>query len=133
MSEKKFEELLAIFGKRAYFHKITDTKEVSGLNKARVKTKPQPADYIVCLDGEMFLAEVKESCNDTSFPFGNIRTTQLAHARMIIAAGGQYVFFILRTKTSTWYKVPAQVILGSSRSSIKWIELGGFRFARHLR
>lgn len=127
MSEVRFEQLFSRYGKRAYVFKLTDTKEVA---RFRAKTKPQPSDYIICLDGEMFLAEVKESQNETSFPFGNIRTEQLAHARRLLAAGGKYFFFILQTRTGKWFCVPASVVLNCTKSSLKWSELQPYEWSR---
>lgn len=128
MSETLFEQLFKPLGKRAYVFKITDTKEVSGLNNRKVKTKPQPSDYIACIDGQTFLAEIK-SCDQATFPFSNIRPNQLAHARMILAAGGAYFFFIYRPSARSWFKVPAQYILDHKAKHLKWDELIPFTFS----
>lgn len=127
MSEARFEQLFQQYGKRVYLHRLTDTKEVTGFNRRPTKTKEQPADYVVTHDGEMFYAEVKESANATSFPFGNIRQGQLAAARRQRAAGGNYFFFILRTATGEWFRVRASLILDWPRKSMTWVELANFR------
>lgn len=128
MSETLFEKLFEPLGKRAYVFKITDTKEVSGMNKRAAKTKPQPSDYIVCVDGHTYLAEIK-SCDQATFPFSNIRPNQLAHARMIMAAGGDYYFFIYRPSARSWFRVPAKVILDHPVQHLKWDELTPFVFS----
>ena len=124
VSEKLFEGLISSQGKRGYCFKLTDAKEVIGTNKRKgLKTKPQPCDYLVVLHKQMFTAEVKESENPTRFPLSNIRPGQLAHARMIHAAGGAYFFFLYQLKTGTWFKVPAPVIYDHPGRSIAWTEL----------
>ena len=128
MSEVRFEGLFTRYGKRAWLHKFEDTKELTGRNKRPTLSKVQPADYLVCHNGNMFLAEVKESRNPTSFPFGNIRDGQLAAARQVLAAGCSYFFCILQTRTGSWYRVPATVILGWPTQSMKWSELEPFRW-----
>jgi penicillin-binding protein-related factor A (putative recombinase) len=127
MSETLFEGLFAPYGKRAYLHKITDTKEVTGLNGRPTKTKKEPSDYIVTFDGIMFYAEVKGSQNETSFPFGNIQPGQLGASRRQLAAGGHYFFYILRNKTGHWHKVPADVIHNCPKQSMTWAELAPYR------
>jgi penicillin-binding protein-related factor A (putative recombinase) len=126
-SEDLFQTLFIKYGKQAYLFKLTDTKEVSGMNKRMVKTKEQPADFLICINGETSFAEVKSSENEVSFPFGNIRTGQIAHARRFMAAGGTYWFYILRVKTLSWFRVPAAVILDCPKSSLKWSELQPWR------
>ena len=61
MSEYQFEQLFVPYGKTAYVQKLTDTKEVSGLNGRPTTAPEQPADYIVTHNGDMFYAEVKGS------------------------------------------------------------------------
>lgn len=127
MSEILFEDLFTHYGKRAYLHKLTDTKEVSGLNGRPTTAPDQPSDYIVTLDGETFFAEVKSSEGATSFPFKNIRPSQYRGARQQLAVGGTYLFYILRTKTGAWFRVPAKVILEWPRKSMTWVELEPYR------
>jgi penicillin-binding protein-related factor A (putative recombinase) len=131
MSEKKFEELFGPYGKRALLHKLTDTGEVNG-GRAKsapiIKVKSQPSDYVVTFDGTMFYAEIKSSESTTSFPFGNIRDCQMVASKRQLAAGGQYFFFILRTKVGTWFRVPANVIHNWPRQSMTWAELEHYRF-----
>ena len=124
MSEPLFRKKCETYGKKCFVHKLTDTGMLTGANKKLVHAEAQPADFVVTLHGITFYAEVKESANKTSFPFGNIRPTQLAFAKQIIASGGHYYFFILRKLTGQWFQVPAQVILATKdKKSLTWTEL----------
>jgi len=131
MSEALFQRLFDRHGKSAFLFKMTDTTEVNSMNRntrsPKVKVKAQPSDYIVTLDGETFFAEVKSSMEEISFPFSNIRPTQVGFARQILAAKGKYFFFILRTRTGEWFRVPAKAILDHDKQSFKWTELQPYR------
>lgn len=126
-AQDHFEGILKLKGKTCFVYRVTDTAEVRGRSGAGF-TKPQPADYVVVEGEETFFAEVKSSNNKTSFPFGNIETTQFAYAKMIVTAGGGYFFFLRNEITLEWYKVPASVFLSSEKKSATWEELSPFKW-----
>lgn len=127
-SEELFEELLKRkYGKKVFIHRVTDTSEVRGRSGAGF-TKPQPSDYIVTEDGEMYYAEVKSSNGKVSFPFGDITTTQIGTAKRQRLAGGNYYFFIHSLVFDKWFKVPGDVILDHQRKSLKWKEMEKYQW-----
>lgn len=126
--EKEFEDLWKSLGKRAFCFKITDTRELS---RFKATTKKQPSDYIVIVNGCTFFGEVKKSEDKTSFPFSNIQPGQLGYSQRILAAGGEYYFFVKSTVTGKWYRVPAKLVhdtLKAGRKSLKWTELEPYSF-----
>lgn len=128
-SEQKFVEIYKKLGKRAFVHRVVDAAEVRGRTKnGAAWVRKQPSDWLVTEDGIMFYGETKSSSNKTSFPFSDITPHQKGSARKQIAAGGEYYFFIHRLATDDWYKLPAQVVLDSEKSSIKWTELEPYKW-----
>lgn len=92
-------------------------------------TKPQPADYLVTLDGDTYYAEVKSTENKTSFPFSLIRPNQWAAAAQQRAAGGLYFFYVKNLNTGDWHRVPGDVFLDHKAArSMKWSELKPYRW-----
>ena len=122
-AEKEFAIYFLNKGKKCYLHRLEDTKAIRGRTKGTGFTMAQPADYIVIEDGCMFYAEVKFSQNENSFPFGSIQKSQMNAARRIIAAGGNYYFFIYSTHVGTWFKIPVSVILNHTKKSLRWTEI----------
>lgn len=124
------EEFEAAFpGKDHFVFQFHDTRAAMGASGSRrVFTTSHPSDYLVTSRGQMYYAEVKDSENETSFPFANIKKSQWAAATQQAAAGGNYYFFIRRNLCGTWYKVPAILLLQIRRikQSVKWTELSDF-------
>lgn len=127
-TEKEFESAFAIKGKSAFVHRLTDTAAAKATSGKAAFVAAQPADYIVTDNGHTFYAEVK-SCKDVvSFPHSNIRPYQMASARRIIKAGGDFCFFIKNLNTDTWYCVPAEVIVAAESKSTKWADIEIYRW-----
>tara|TARA_R110002072_G_scaffold26966_17_gene88471 strand:+ start:2652 stop:3086 length:435 start_codon:yes stop_codon:yes gene_type:complete len=128
-AEKDFESFMNARGKKAYVHRLTDTAQAKATGGKKAFVVNQPSDYLGVLDGNTFFGEVKSSANPTSFPYSNIKKTQLAHARRIIAAGGSYLFFIKSFVLDKWYIVPAQVVINNKTSkSSKWTALAQYEW-----
>ena len=129
--EIDFQDYWKQFGKKAHVFRFTDSSEVHGMNKGRkgVNVKAQPSDFLVTYNDCTFYAEVKSSKNKTSFPFGNIRATQMSHAIRVYSAGGRYDFYLKNLNTGQWYVVPAKIIheISKTKSSVKWSELGEYK------
>ena len=106
-SEEIFDAHFALLGKRAYVFVFTDSAEVNGMNKGRgrIGVKAQPADRLVVLDGQMFLAEVKSSVSkDDRFDFKLLRTGQTSAAKQTLAAGGEYWVYYHHLATDEWFR-----------------------------
>lgn len=123
LSEQIFDETFARMGKRAYVFKFTDASEATGMNKRVVGIKAQPADRLLCVDGETCLAEVKSTVDPRKFSFSLLRPTQSAHAKMILAAGGRYDVFIHSLAHDRWYRVSYAAIRAQrdlGQGSMSW-------------
>jgi len=128
-AEKDFEGFMKARGKKAYVHRLTDTAAAKATGGKKAFVVNQPSDYLGVLDGNTFFGEVKSSTNKVSFPYSNIKTTQMAHARRIIMAGGSYLFFIKSYALDKWYIVPAQAVINNKTSkSSKWTDLTQFEW-----
>lgn len=129
-SEKIFEFHFKKLGKAAFVYRFPDKKEVRGRTKnGAVWMRKQPSDYLVTENGVMYYAEVKSSEAKISFPFSKIQPFQIGSARQQISAGGLYFFFLHRLDTGDWYKVPAELILNSDKSSVRWTDLDSYRWS----
>ena len=108
-SQKIFEDILESMGKRAWFHRLTDSAEVNSRVRGphKVAVKSQPCDYIVVLDGEVFFAEVKSTGDPGGAGLNLKRPSQVAFSRRIEAAGGKYYYFIHNLVADRWYRVTA--------------------------
>lgn len=123
-AERGFKAKLLAEDGKAYIERLPDTHDVIGLTKGQaVALAKKPSDFIVVSKGTMYFAEVKDCSNKVSFPFSNIKQSQLTAAKRTRIAGGKYFFFIRNKTTGDWYKVPCEVILDHERKSIKWKEL----------
>lgn len=126
-SEKAFENCLNVTYKgRAYVHRFEDAAALHGMNGHAVKVSKQPADYLICLNGQTMLAEVKSSVHATTFAFGCIKPHQIAAAKKIKLAGGQHKFFVHRIDTDVFYTLDVSQIeatLKDGRSSLKWADM----------
>lgn len=127
-SEKQFEALLRnAYGKQVHIFRIVDSAEVKG-RTGKALDKKMPSDYIVTAVGRMYYAEVKSTDAATSFSFSCIQSGQKKAMIQQRAAGGDYFVFIHRRPTDEWFKLPAPVILDSTKSSITWEELNPYRW-----
>jgi penicillin-binding protein-related factor A (putative recombinase) len=128
-AEEEFETLFASYGKRAAIERLTDTAYVRGQTGLKKTIKDaQPADYVIAVDGWMSFAEVKSTGKEPSFPFSMVSKNQWRAARKVVAAGGNYTFFIRREATGEWYCVPAIILIEHESQSIKWTEIDHHRF-----
>ncbi len=129
-AEKEFEGFFKALGKKAYFHRLTDTAAAKATGGKQAFVVAQPSDYVGVLQSVTFFGEVKSSTNPTSFPYSNIKKNQLAQARRIIMAGGHYLFFIKSYALDKWYLVPAQVVINNQTSkSSKWTDLEPYEWS----
>lgn len=122
-AEKDFEAAFKALGKRAFVHRLTDTAAAKATSGKHAFVVAQPSDYLVVVEGRLFFAEVKSSSSATSFAHSGIRPSQLASARRVVAAGGEYFFFIKSEVLNKWFQVPAQRIFGSEIKSTPWTSL----------
>lgn len=130
-SEKRFEDLVKLhYGKDAMVFELTDTSEVKGLSKGAGIAKEQPSDYIAVIEGDMHLAEVK-STSGSRFKKSLIRRGQIKWAKLTVAAGGEYFFYVHNLTDELWYRVPAKFILNSEAKSWTWEELSQFEWRFH--
>lgn len=129
-AEKDFEDHFDRYGKGAFVFRFTDTAMAKAIAGSGAFIPPQPADYLVLVEGQLFFAEVKSTVDRTSFHFSNIRKGQIAASRRITAAGGVYLFFIKSQELDQWYCVPAQVIHTTLRQkkSMTWNELEPYKY-----
>jgi hypothetical protein len=131
-SEEAFEKLFKSLGKKAFLHRFTDASDIKGLTGQVSNASAQPSDYIVVAPEGTFFAEVKSTVNPTAFPFSLLRPSQSAAGLQIEGAGGRYRIFAhaLSLPEQPWFAFPYRMVpemkLGG-RSSIKWIELRGFK------
>lgn len=122
-AENDFKDAFKPLGKGAVVLKFSDAAEAKVLNGVRAKARAQASDFLVVARGETFFAEVKSSAEKVSFPHGNIQPHQLARSRQVVAAGGQYFFFIKSEALGQWFKVPASFIHRATKKSTKWSEI----------
>lgn len=123
-SEELFvERMQKRYGAKFFAHKLTDTKSAGKL------VKSVPADYVVTLCGDMFWAEIKSSNNKTSFPLSCFQKPQLLGMKRQEMAGGDYIVYIHRLATNTWYCVHSTEIehLSDGKKSINWDDLNFYK------
>lgn len=128
-AEKAFKAWVNNHGKRGYIYEFPDTKKIKGMLGKKGITLAQPADNLVCVDGELFFAEVKSTEHKTRFNKSHIRPEQWKTAVMVTAAGGPYFFFIRRETDQQWFRVPARYLVENNRPSWTWEELTPFEWS----
>jgi len=127
------------FKKAVFIERFTDTADATakangrgrrtGRKKTVVIVEAQPADFMVTLNGVTAYTEVKDCNNKTSFPFGNITTSQMNAAKRQVAAKGLY-FFVIHHQ-GQWHCVPAKVILETTtRKSLPWKDLQPYQLKK---
>lgn len=132
-SEEIFDTHFLRLGKRAYVHKFTDASEVTGMNKGRVgsgfvNVKAQPADRLVVLDGQMFLAEVKSSTAlHDRFDTKLLKKGQNAAGAQAIAAGGAYWIYYHHIATGEWFRFPYSLVRAHKDAGQSSIPLSALR------
>lgn len=133
-SEKIFDDHFTFLGKKAYVHAFTDASEVNGMNRGHrriMNVKAQPADRLVVLDGEMFLAEVKSSVSkDDRFDFKLLRITQGSAAAQALAAGGQYWVYYHHLSTDEWFRFPYSLVSEAKAAGVSSLQLAHLRAAQ---
>jgi penicillin-binding protein-related factor A (putative recombinase) len=126
-SQIEFEAMLRRqYGKRVFIHRVTDSKEVTGMNKRAAFTKAQPSDYVITADGQMFYAEVKSTTKDR-WSLSKIEKGQRAACVQQIAAGGTYWLYIHFVVPNEWYRVPGEYLLAAKEKSWSRDDLKGQR------
>lgn len=111
---------------KAFVHRLPDPSDVPMIAGRRVKLPPQPADFVVCIKGQMFYAEVKSSASRTVFPFKGIRDSQRAGAKQSTMQKCGYFFYIFSAYNDLWYEVPGKVIVDlieTGHKSMPWKDL----------
>lgn len=119
-------------GKDKYVHHFRDAKAVMNQTQIRkVLTDRQPADRLVCDNGYFFFAEVKSCSDAVSFAFSGIQIGQWQAAKQVVAAKGDYFFFIKSEHLNQWYKIPAIQFLAHrelGHKSMKWTLMKGMEW-----
>lgn len=119
MTPKEVEKLFEAYVKRIGGVPIR-FQDMADANGAKLKTNP--SDYVcVYKDGSVY-SEVK-SFNGDRFPFSNIKTSQRAWAGVIIGLGQPYMFYIYHQPSTTWFLVPAFIILDKLKQGVKSLSL----------
>lgn len=105
--------------RRAFVHRLPDPGDLPMIQGQRPKLPPQPADFVVCVGGVMFYAEVKSSANKTTFPFRMIRDSQRAAAKECVRTKCPYFFYVYSAYNDLWYCIPAKFILDRIAKDLK--------------
>lgn len=120
--------------KGSFCFQFLDARMAKGTGGSnRIFTGSQPSDFLVFEGGEAFLAEVKSSQNETSFPFDSIQKSQWSAAMRTVSAGGSYYFFIRSEVLKKWFRVPAAVMLelhSGPTKSVRWEHLKPLEYIR---
>lgn len=111
------------YGKKAWVHRFSDTAQAKALNGKDAIAPSQPSDFLVSHEGHTFLAEVKHSADPVSFPHSAIRQHQMNCAKMAVAAGGGYFFFLKSKFHGKWFRIPAEVVTKALAKSTKWSDI----------
>ena len=122
LAEQKLTEMVSRWGKLGFVYRIEDASDLYGLNKTIVNSTRKPSDHVVVLQGKSFWCECKETQNPDGFPVKNIAPHQMAYARQIEAAGGNYSFFIYSLTHKVAYLVPARE-LAAAQGVVPWRRL----------
>lgn len=130
-SEEDFTDSLNLVGKKAWWYRIKDAAAIRGLTGKIGHVDKTPSDYVVVAYGLTAFCEVKSTQNETSFPFGLLKTGQVSHGIRILAAGGAYLVFVQRLPSLEWYVVPlCQInrVKSQGKQSIPWEALEKYRW-----
>lgn len=114
---KKFESTRKTF----WFGEFPDTYQAGGENFIT----EQPSDMWALNDGEFATIEIK-SCEQSRFPFKDIRPGQIAGALRCIHAGGHSIFLIVKLPEWQWHFVDGQTILDARKNgdkSMAWMDM----------
>jgi hypothetical protein len=105
---------------KRWVHRFRDMKDVRGLNRGKsLAMFPCPSDYLIGGSEGLFLAEVKSTHNQTSFPFADIRPAQRAAAAHAASRGFPFYFFILNMNDGEWYTMSATQFIEDMRAGRK--------------
>ena len=125
-SEEIFEGNMTALG--AHVYRFEDHADV---NKQRLRTRivsSKPSDFIVTLNGHTSYAEVKSILESPRFDFSRIEKRQWREATKVTKAGGQYFFYLHFINIDGWFQVPASLILGWHKKSIRYDEITKYQF-----
>jgi hypothetical protein len=134
-SETNFLKFWKRYGKKAHVFRFTDASEATGLNRRVTVIKAQPSDWLITCNGRTWYAETKSTTDTKKFSFSLLRKTQSAFAKMILAAGGEYIVYVHRLATDQWYAVPyAQIdfLREAGKGSMSWDDLSPFEWSPDL-
>lgn len=130
-AEDEFESWFT--SKNQFVFPFEDAREVMGARQSRkVFTKGQPADYLVVDNGFVFFAEVKSTEHETSFALSHIQKSQWNAAARVVAANGNYFFFIRKEPERVWFKVPASFFLDIQAQGVKSVKWAYFESFKHV-
>lgn len=119
-AEKAFVEAMEVT--KRWVHRFRDMKDVVGLNRGKkLSMFPCPSDFLIGDSEGLFLAEVKSTYNQTSFPFADVRPAQRAAAAHATSRGFPYFLFILNMNDGEWYVLPATQFVEAIRAGRKSI------------
>lgn len=130
-SETNFLKIWRRVGKSAHVFKFTDASEATGQNGRVTAIKAQPSDWLITYKGHTWYAETKSTTDVKKFAFSLLRKTQSAFAKMILAAGGEYIVYVHRLATDQWYAVPydhIDCLREAGKGSMSWDELSPFEW-----
>jgi penicillin-binding protein-related factor A (putative recombinase) len=112
---------------RFWFHRLWDYKVYVAVNP-KLRCFQQPADYLACLDGQLYFIECK-SCKGERYEIRFIREHQEASADAVEKAGAIYWFLIYHwgdeiyaLRPATWRALKDRAA-SAGRSSLHWDEI----------
>ena len=126
-SEKIFEDKIkANYGRKAFLHRLIDTKAIKGRMKGAGFSAAAPSDYVLTVNGFMVYAEVKSCSDPVSFSFSQFTASQNATMVQQHAANGRYEVYIHNLLLDEWFTIDAVDVLerkAKGIKSMKWTEM----------
>lgn len=107
-------------GRKSFVYKFTDAKAAKNKNVAAV-----PADFLVAEDNHLYLAEIKSTGLEHSFPFSMVTRMEKMVATIFwkLGIGAFYMFYVYHTERKTWYMFSAAQFCVAKKKSIPWEEM----------
>lgn len=126
-TEDRFVQGFAPLGKRVYIHRFRDHYDAKKVSKSAIAL-PQPADFLVVMDGTTFFAEVKEVTDPDKFSYSRFTKSQKGAAIQAQAAGGLYYAFIYHTLSGQWYRIPLSFLRAAEIKTFYFKNLEFFKW-----
>lgn len=79
-----------------------------------------PADFMLLVQGQMWLIEVKEVAHAFRLPYANFKQENVARMRVWEYAGAQCIVLIYHSTTKKWRSLPLSVFLDRDMSVGSW-------------